>query len=178
MNLWFLYYTFFKIALFTVGGGLVTIPLIQQELVQTGLLDEQLLYNMIAISQSTPGPIGINLATYIGFEQHGLLGAIVASLGATTPSFIIVTTLSMILGKLNENRTIAAAKIGIRAAAYGLIAAAAANVIMATLFIDRAAFAIDIKAAALFAIILALHIKTKWNMLVFIAIGAVCGLFL
>ena len=85
-----LFIAFFKIGLFAVGGGLATIPFLQELIHRYGWVTSQELVNMIAISESTPGPIGVNMATYVGFETAGIWGAIIATTGLVTPSVIII----------------------------------------------------------------------------------------
>ena len=90
MTLWALFWRFFFIGLFTIGGGQVAITLMYQELVDSGIIDAELFYNMLAVSESTPGPIGINMATYLGTEMFGVWGGIITTLGTVTPSVIVI----------------------------------------------------------------------------------------
>ena len=85
-----LFYEFFKTGLFSVGGGLATIPFLQDIGQRTGWFTDADLTTMIAVSESTPGPMGVNMATYVGFETAGLPGAVVATLGLITPSIIVI----------------------------------------------------------------------------------------
>ena len=85
-----LFWVFFKVGLFTVGGGLAAIPLLQAEILTRGWLTTLQFADMIAVSESTPGPIGINVATYVGYSQYGVLGSIIATIGLVTPSIIII----------------------------------------------------------------------------------------
>src|SRR3989339_815903 len=85
-----LFWIFFKIGLFTFGGGYAMIPLIESELVGGGYITSDLLYDFIGIAESTPGPVAINMATFIGMDQVGLLGAFAATLGVVLPSFLII----------------------------------------------------------------------------------------
>ena len=90
MSLLQLAFTFFYIGLFTIGGGQVAITLMQQSIVSAGLISQEQFYNMIAISESTPGPIGINMATYIGYELYGVPGALAVTGAEVLPSIIII----------------------------------------------------------------------------------------
>jgi chromate transporter len=98
-----LFFTFFKIGLFTFGGGYSMIPLISEEITTFGLSMNEL-SNFIAISESTPGPFAINIATFIGYENFGILGAIVATLGVILPSFIIMSILAIIVNKIRDSK--------------------------------------------------------------------------
>ena len=89
MTLLQLAFTFFYIGLFTIGGGQVAITLMQQSLVTTGVISQEMFYNMVAISESTPGPIGINMATYIGYELYGVPGGLIVTGAQVLPSIII-----------------------------------------------------------------------------------------
>ena len=96
-----LFYEFFKIGLFTIGGGYAMIPLIEQVAVGHGWISNDVLLNMIAISESTPGPFAINMATFIGYNQAGFGGAVLASLGVVLPSFIIILIMAKLISKIN-----------------------------------------------------------------------------
>ena len=85
-----LFLTFLKIGAFTFGGGYAMLPLIQEEVIRNGWLTKELLIDFVAISESTPGPFAINIATFIGYSQNGILGAIFTTLGVILPSFIII----------------------------------------------------------------------------------------
>ena len=103
-SLLLLFWTFFKIGLFTFGGGYAMIPMIVEETKQFGILSESDIIDFIAISESTPGPFAINIATFIGFSQNGILGAIFTTLGVVLPSFIIILLLANIIEKVKDNR--------------------------------------------------------------------------
>jgi chromate transporter len=99
-----LFWTFFKIGLFTFGGGYAMIPMIIEETKHFNILDENEIIDFIAISESTPGPFAINIATFIGYNQDGVLGAITATIGVILPSFIIILLLVNIIEKVKDNR--------------------------------------------------------------------------
>lgn len=103
-SLLLLFWTFFKIGLFTFGGGYAMIPMIVEETKQFGILSESDIIDFIAISESTPGPFAINIATFIGYSQNGILGAIFTTLGVVLPSFIIILLLANIIEKVKDNR--------------------------------------------------------------------------
>ena len=102
-DLWTLFITFFKIGAFTFGGGLAMIPLISKEIVEKKkwMTDEEMI-DMIAIAESTPGVIAVNSATFVGFRTHKVLGALIATLGVTLPSFVIICIISIFYEKFME----------------------------------------------------------------------------
>ena len=124
-----LFLEFFKIGLFAVGGGLATLPFLSDLSDKTGWFTQAQLADMIAISESTPGPIGVNSATYVGFTSAGPLGSLCATLGLITPSVIIILIVARILKAFKENQTVKAVFYGLRPASTGLIAAAGWTVI-------------------------------------------------
>ena len=137
-----LFLEFFKTGLFAVGGGMATIPFLYELSDKTGWFTHNDLANMIAVGESTPGPIGVNMATYVGFvtgmEQgripSALLGAVIATLGLITPSVIVILIIAAILKSFRNNRYVERAFYGLRPASTGLIAAAGFSVIASNLF--------------------------------------------
>lgn len=123
-----LFYEFFKVGLFSIGGGLATIPFLSDMGGRTGWFSAGELANMIAVSESTPGPMGVNMATYVGFHTGGVPGAVVATLGLVCPAIIIIAIIAGFLKKFRESRSVEAVFYGIRPASTGLIAAALAEV--------------------------------------------------
>ncbi len=120
--LWTLFYTFFKIGLFTFGGGYAMIANVKEEVVEKfGWLSDDEFIEMIAIAESTPGPIAINMATYIGFKKKGVLGSVFATLGVVLPSFIIIFLISLVLDRFMANKYVAYAFVGIKSAVAFLI---------------------------------------------------------
>ena len=124
-----LFWEFFKTGLFTVGGGLASLPFLYEISDKTGWFSHAQLADMIAISESTPGPIGINMATYVGFTSAGFLGAILASIGFIIPPLIIASIVSRFLKKFNENKFVKGAFYGLRAVSVALVCAALVSVI-------------------------------------------------
>lgn len=124
-----LFWSFFKLGLFTIGGGMAMIPLIQGIVVdQKKWLTEEEAVDCIAVSQGLPGVIAINMATYIGQKKKGFLGAMTATLGIILPSFIIIICIVKLLHGIGENTYVTGALMGIKAAAAGLIAFSAYKV--------------------------------------------------
>lgn len=120
-----LFLTFFKIGIFSFGGGLAMLPLMFQTVQQFGFMSAEEFSNLVALSQVTPGPVAVNAATFIGFSFAGTLGAACATFGVALPSFLLIITVIKFLDKFSENKGLEAAFTGIRPATVGLIAAAA-----------------------------------------------------
>ncbi len=116
-----LFLTFFKIGLFTFGGGASMIPLLQQEVISHGWLEEEELLRYIAISESTPGPIAVNMATFIGSSQAGLLGSFCATAGVVLPSFLVILLIASLFKRFSEYRPIRFVLASIRPIVVGMI---------------------------------------------------------
>ena len=137
-----LFWEFFKTGLFAVGGGMATIPFLYDMSDATGWFTHTDLANMIAVGESTPGPIGVNMATYVGYVtgmgSYGLpgavLGAVTATLGLVTPSLLVILLVAMFLEAFRRSRYVDSAFYGLRPASAGLIAAAGISVAVSTLF--------------------------------------------
>ena len=137
-----LFYEFFKTGLFSIGGGMATIPFLYKISDATGWFTYDDLANMIAVSESTPGPIGVNMATYVGYitgTQEGgplyaTLGAVTATLGLITPSIIVILIVAMFLKSFRDNKYVSNAFYGLRPASMGLVAAAGLSVVINNLF--------------------------------------------
>lgn len=189
-----LYWEFFKTGLFAVGGGMATLPFLQDIGQSTGWYTYGDLMNMLAVSESTPGPIGINMATYVGFEVAGVPGALVATIGEVTPSIIVILIVAAVLQSFRNNKYVDNAFYGLRPASTGLIGAACVAVVLEVLTgIQIAANggvvknSIMIDAGGLFnvpGLLLAavLLVLTNWapkvkdlHPIVFIALSAVVG---
>lgn len=131
-----LFISFFKIGLFAVGGGPATIPYLMDLTETKDWFTMQELTNMIAISESTPGPLGLNMATYAGFSAAGVWGGAVASLGLVFPSVVVIILIARFLKDFSENRYVKAAFFGIRPAVTALIAMAVYNLCRVSLFTE------------------------------------------
>ncbi len=129
-----LFWEFFKTGLFAVGGGMATLPFLYSMSDATGWFTHAQLADMIAVSESTPGPIGVNMATYVGFSTAGVPGAVVATLGLITPSVIIILIIARVLAAFRQNKVVDAAFYGLRPCSVGLIAAAGLLVVKIALF--------------------------------------------
>ena len=128
-----LFLHFAKAGLFAVGGGLATLPFLYEIGETTGWYGPHEIATLIAVSESTPGPIGVNMATYVGYLVKGVPGALVATIGLITPSIIVIMIVSAFLKAFKDNKYVAAAFYGLRAASAGLIAAALWSVIKTSL---------------------------------------------
>lgn len=131
-----LFLTFFKVGAFTFGGGYAMLPLIQEEVVNNAWLSENDIINFIAVSESTPGPFAINIATYIGSEMAGIIGAICATLGVILPSLIIIILVAKFFEKFKTNKFIKGCMTGLKPAVVGLIGASVLS-IGKTVFIEN-----------------------------------------
>lgn len=134
MIYWQLFYVFFTIGLFTFGGGYAMIPLIKSEVVSRGWLSEEGVIQFIAVSESTPGPFAINIATFIGSEQGGFFGALVATLGVVLPSFIVILLVAALFTAIAKNRYVQGAMSGIRPVVVGLIGGTGALLVLGLLW--------------------------------------------
>ncbi len=184
MGIFDVFWRFLYVGLFTVGGGLASIPLLLHAIVEPGYVTEELFYNMIAISESTPGPIGVNLATYIGYNMFGVGGGIITTLALVIPCFVISYLVSRAFQKVKDTPVISAAFYGVRATVVGLIAVAAYGVLSITVIQPEAFAAGDLpqlfnwNALIVFAALTLFVIKGKKHPIWTIAIGAVAGVLL
>lgn len=179
-----LFITFFKIGLFTIGGGYAMIPLIEQEVTAKGWISISELTDFIAVSESTPGPFAINLATFIGTKTSGVLGALASTLGVVLPSFLIILVIAKFFIAFKDNKYVVGALTGLRPVIIALVASAV-FLLMKTNFIYSDAIinsissfftAINIKMIAIFIIVLLIQIKFKLHPIIIILISAALGL--
>ncbi|MDR2615175.1 MAG: chromate transporter [Oscillospiraceae bacterium] len=171
MTLLRLFGEFFFIGLVSFGGGLATIPFLQNLAVRTNWFTLTELADMIAVSESTPGPIGINMASYAGYRAAGIPGVAAATVGIVTPSVLVILIIARALTSFRANRDVDGAFFGLRPASCALITAVGIELLRASLFTP----AFDIKAAVLFALLLPAVLKTKLHPLAFIAFSAAVG---
>lgn len=175
-----LFLTFFKVGLFTFGGGYAMLPLIQEEVIRHGWLGMDELVDFIAVSESTPGPFGVNVSTYVGVETGGLLGAFFATLGVVLPSFIIILIVAKCFEKFKTSRIISGCMSGLKPAVVGLIGASLVSVgstvffpngTSAAVFTDKAFYL----SAAIFIAMAILAFK-KIHPIFIICLSAVIGI--
>jgi len=182
-----LFWEYFKTGLFAVGGGMATIPFLYDMSDKTGWFTHQDLANMIAVGESTPGPIGVNMATYVGYvtgmNQGGLaaaiLGAVTASLGLVLPSLIVILMVAAMLKRFKNSPLVQNAFYGLRPASTGLIAAAGISVAVSNLF-DLSALSVNWKGWILAAVLWLLTNKVsktkKLHPIIFIGASALAGI--
>lgn len=160
-----LFYTFFIIGLFTFGGGYAMIPLIEAQIVGKGWLDVSTLYDFIAISECTPGPFAINIATFVGSSQGGFFGSLCAVIGVVLPSFIIILLLATILRKFAKNKYYLGAIEGVKPIIISLIGSTVILLVVKTIFFNgqslTSQFNFDRKVLAIFLMILAFNFIYK-----------------
>ena len=165
-----LFYEFFKVGLFAIGGGLVTVPFLFDLSAEYGWFSAKELADMIAVSESTPGPLGVNMATFAGFKTAGILGGIVATAGLVTPSVIVIIAVAKLMAKYQCNSRVQAVMSGIRPAVMALI-------LFAGLQIARLAI-VDMLTAVVFAVMLASIHFWKKSPIFYIMLSAVVGIVL
>lgn len=191
MIYWELFYTFFKIGLFTFGGGYAMLPLIQNEVIAHNWIPMEDFINFIAVSESTPGPFAINMATYVGTQMGavegglgtyfgGLLGGVCSTLGVVMPSFIVILIVAKLFEQFKKNKLVKGAMSGLKPAAVGLIASAVVSMALIVFIPNGFTTAIftSVKfyvSLALFAVMSVLAFK-KVHPILIIVISAVVGI--
>lgn len=184
-----LFYEFFKVGLFAIGGGMATFPFLTDLAAKTGWYTQAQLVDMVAIAESTPGPIGVNTATYVGFTVAGIPGALTATIGLITPSVIIILIIARVLARFRDSKLVQNVFYGLRPASTGLIAAAGFSVVLLALTgaqVDRVRGLLHWQGSIhwpgilLAAVLLVLTRKVKQTKnlhpVVFIALSAVVGI--
>ena len=189
-----LFWEFFKTGLFAIGGGMATIPFLYEISDKTGWFTHGDLANMVAVSESTPGPIGVNMATYVGFitgsnqgnALMGVLGSILATLGLITPSIIVILIIAGFLQSFRNSKYVNNAFYGLRPASTGLITSAGITVAMSVIFFEDklaeglSAAAVNWKGLILAAVLWIFINKVKktkgLHPIIFIAVSAVIGI--
>lgn len=180
MIYWQLFLTFFKIGAFTFGGGYAMLPLIESEIVAHGWLSEMEILNFIAVSESTPGPFAINIATYVGTEVGGLLGAVCTTLGVVLPSFVIILIVAKCYDAFKKSRVVSGCMSGLKPAVIGLIGAAVVSM-AGTVFVPNGFSALNFADASLyvslgiFVLCLVLALK-KVHPILLICLSAAIGI--
>ncbi|MGL5329667.1 MAG: chromate transporter [Peptostreptococcaceae bacterium] len=180
-----LFYEFFKTGLFALGGGLATLPFLYDIARNYPWFDESMLADMVAISQSTPGPIGINMATFAGFQAGGVLGSLIATLALVMPSFIIIIIIAHFLNQFRANKKVESLFYVIRPAVTGLIAVAWFEIVSISIltwnkFTDSKNIVdlVNYKALVLFIVVFLVSKKSKKHPIIFLTVGAIAGIVL
>jgi chromate transporter len=179
-----LFLTFLKIGAFTFGGGYAMIPLVTDEVISNGWLTSEQVLNFIAVAESTPGPIAINMATFVGSSQAGILGSVAATLGVVLPSFIIILVIASIMRGLLKFAGVQAFLKGIRPVVVGLIVGTAINIFLTVVLslstvYDSVAF--DWKSLIIFLLIATTHVvykkikKKNLSVIILILLSAALG---
>ena len=182
-----LFLTFLEVGAVSFGGGYGMISLIREKCLNSGWLTEEALMNFIAVAESTPGPIAVNMATFVGSSQAGILGALAATVGLVLPSFVIILLIASAIRNLIKFRGVQAALSGIKPVVVGLILATAATMLLSVVFSVTtvyAGFAIDPFALLILAILIAIAIGYKKitskaiSPIMLILVSAVLGIIL
>ena len=174
-----LFYEFFKTGLFSIGGGLATIPFLKEIGENYGWYSANELTDMIAVAESTPGPVGINMATYAGYKAAGVPGSIVATLSLVLPSVIVICIVAKFLQKFKDNFYVQSAFHSLRASTIGLTGGVMFGIIIIALFYNGAISlaTLNIPSLILFAAVIAIvAIFKKLNPIFVIIIGAASGI--
>ena len=176
MMLLLLFLTFFKIGAFTFGGGYAMIALIQAEVLAKGWISAEEVVNFIAIAESTPGPIAVNMATFVGTRMAGIPGAVCATLGVVLPSFIIILIVARCFEKFKNSRIVSGCMSGLRPAVVGLIASAVISVGKTVFFSNGLHISADfLPLLVIFAVSLFLAFRKK-HPIVVICLSAALGI--
>ncbi|GAU76973.1 chromate transporter [Fusibacter sp. 3D3] len=180
MGLIRLIWEFVKIGTFTYGGGLAMIPLLSTVAIENGWLTNAAFANLIAIAQSTPGPIAINMATFIGYQQYGITGALLASIAVILPAFLMALIVARFLNHFNEHPVVKATLIGLKAAVIGLLATAILQVALVSLYSDQGHISnvlngLELKSVALFLFFMWLIYRYKKHPIYYIVLAGILG---
>ncbi len=174
------FFEFFKTGLFAIGGGLATIPFLTEMMNKYHWFTPDMLADMIAVSESTPGAIGINMATYTGYHVAGIFGGIITTVGLITPSIIVICIVAKFLKKFKDSKIVSSIFYGIRPAVTALIASAGITIFITALFQDgnNVMEMIKWECIVLFAIIFYVSNKKNWHPIACIVLSAVVGIVL
>lgn len=169
---------FFKTGLFAVGGGLATIPFLEEMSMKYGWFSMDMLSTMIAVSESTPGPIGVNMATYIGNVIGGPFTGVVTTLSLVAPSVIVILCVSRMLKQFQQSKLVQSVFYGLRPAVVGLIISACISIFAGTLLSENGFAGLNVLNCVLFAVLLYCYKKFKMNPILLIVLCAFLGIVL
>ena len=196
MILWKLFWEFFKTGLFAIGGGMATVPFLQDISAKTGWFTAADLANMIAVSESTPGPMGVNMATYVGYTVGsqqlggtgmGIVGAVVATMGLICPSIVVILIVAYFLKRFRDSKLVDSVLYGLRPASVALISAAGVEIVLFAVLRVESIWKIADAALSWKSVVLALAVFAGTNLIPrlkkihpiwFIAASAVAGVLL
>lgn len=179
-----LFYVFFKVGLFSFGGGYAMLPLIYQEIKKLSLMPPREFSNIVALSQMTPGPIAVNAATYVGYQSAGFWGSVFATIGVSLPSFILILIISAFFYRFKESRIVSSVLSGIRPATVGMIASAVVFFAQTSLisgnilsmgFLKNPMKHIDLPAIIIFALTILASRKTKLGPITLTILAGIAG---
>jgi len=182
-----LFLTFLKIGAVSFGGGYGMLSLMREDCIANGWLTEEEVLNFIAVAESTPGPIAINMATFIGSSQAGIWGALLATLGVVLPSFVIILLIAAVMTKVLQYAGVKATLAGVRPAVVGMILATAATMFFSVMFHIKTvndSFSFDWRALCIFGIVGAIYLgyylwkKKAFSPILLILISGVLGVVL
>ena len=181
-----LFFTFFKIGLFTIGGGYAMIPLLQNELVSKGWASLEEIINFIAISESTPGPFAINMSTFVGAKMAGVVGSLITTTGVVLPSFIIILIIAKYFYNFKDNFYVQGALYGLRPAVIGLLCSSVFSIFVNNFVLDKSLLlnitqitsAIDLRGIIILVISYVIYNKSKMHPIKLIGICAALGIIL
>lgn len=174
MILWKLFWEFFKTGLFAIGGGMATVPFLQDISAKTGWFTSADLANMIAVSESTPGPMGVNMATYVGYtvgsQQLGgtgmsVVGAVVATLGLISPSIVVILIVAYFLKRFRDSKLVDSVLYGLRPASVALISAAGVEIVLFAVLRVESIWRIADASLSWKAVVLALAVFAGTNLI-------------
>lgn len=196
MILWKLFWEFFKTGLFAIGGGMATVPFLQDISAKTGWFTSADLANMIAVSESTPGPMGVNMATYVGYTVGsqqlggtgmGVVGAVVATLGLISPSIVVILIVAYFLKRFRDSKLVDSVLYGLRPASVALISAAGVEIVLFAVLRVESIWRIADASLSWKAVVLALAVFAGTNLIPglkkihpiwFVVVSAVAGVLL
>ena len=179
-----LFWGFFKVSCFTFGGGFGAIALIRDLVLSNGWLDEEMLTYMIAVGESTPGPIMVNLATYIGSAKAGFLGAAVATFAVVLPAFLVIILITAILKNAIKNQYVQAVLRGLKPCVTGIVLATGCYMVLHNCVTDVTKLSVSIRATILTIVLFGVKFgyqyfeKKKLSPIVLILISAVAGILI
>lgn len=156
-----LFLEFFKVGLFCFGGAFGMIPLIREIVLAHGWLTDEAFYSFVGVCESTPGPIAVNVATYVGATQGGILGSITATLGVVLPSFIIILLIAAVLKNLTKNAYFRAFLSGVKPVAVALIVATGVTLSLKTIGLQGISFSLSVPSLIVFLLLLAIYFGVK-----------------
>lgn len=182
-----LFYIFFKLGLFSFGGGYAMLPMIYQDVQAFGLMPAQEFSDVVALSQMTPGPIAVNAATYVGYKSSGILGATFATIGVSLPAFFIILLISAFITKFKESGAVQSILSGIRPATVGMIASAVIFISETSIFKEgffslkmfgNPRAYISLPSIAIFLLTIILSVKTKLGPITLTVLAGIIGFFI